>query len=259
MARTRRICGEQDCEENTRRRNYPLCYSHYLTAESGTIDECPNHPGVYKPTKYPVCRQCYAEETQIFKTTHAVAEKREQYTTGGWDKPFIKPKAIPLSTDAVARVRKNMSEHARECANHESNTIQYLVDPMLRGLGWNFDDPEQVRKEYRPAEKRRWGKRGIAVDIALFESGIPTVFVEAKRLDREYNPDYRKQIDKYASYMDEGTAVLTNGRFWLVSPVRNGRTRDPEVIDISQGSPEEVADKLDSLIGKGVRRKGTGK
>ena len=251
MASTKRVCGEQDCNEYTSRANHPLCRSHYTASKAETIDECPNHSGVYKPSKYPVCRQCYVENTQIGKTTHSVAEKRERYSTGGWEMPFVEPKANPSSTEAVLRVRNNMNVHFTKCKNTETNTIQFLVEPMLKGLGWNFDDPEQVDREYKADKKAR-------VDIALLENGTPTVFVEVKRLDRDYDSAYKDQIDRYASYMFEGTAVLTNGRFWHVSRVRNGMTHKWEMIDISQGSPEEVAKKLDSVIGKSGSKDGNG-
>ena len=194
MASTKRVCGEQDCNEYTSRANHPLCRSHYTASQAETIDECPNHSGVYKPSKYPVCRQCYAENTQIAKTTHSVAEKRERYSTGGWEKPFVEPKVAPLATEAVLRVRNNMDVHFKKCKKTETNTIQFLVEPILRGLGWNFDDPEQVDQEYKADKKAR-------VDIALLENGTPTVFVEVKRLDRDYDSDYKDQIDRYASYM----------------------------------------------------------
>ena len=84
-------------------------------------------------------------------------------------------------------VRRNMTAHESACVNNEANTIQFLIMPMLRGLGWNDDDPAQVIREYKPAGKRRYGQ-SMAVDIALLDHGVPKVFVEAKRLDREYDP-----------------------------------------------------------------------
>ena len=152
-----------------------------------------------------------------------------------------------------------MINHSRECTNHESNTIQYLVEPMLRGLGWDFDDPEQVRREYRPKVDQRYGKRGKAVDIALLENGDPKVFVEVKRLDRDYDPAYKEQIEGYASYMQVGTAVLTNGKYWIVSPVLHGMLKGDNVIDVSQGNPEQVGEKLQSVIGMHTQRNGNGK
>ena len=158
-----------------------------------------------------------------------------------------------MAVKAVQLVRQNMSEYSKECKNHESNTIQYLIDPMLLGLGWAFYDPNQVRKEFKPAGKRPWGQ-AIAVDIALFEEGVPKVFIEAKRLDRRYDSDYKAQLDKYASYLDEGgIAVLTNGRFWLVHTVVNGDTEHLFTIDITEGDAETVAGKLNNAIGRDAK------
>ena len=106
--------------------------------------------------------------------------------------------------------------------NNEANTIQFLIMPMLRGLGWDDDDPAQVIREYKPAGKRRFGQ-SMAVDLALLDRGVAKVFVEAKRLDREYDPEYTEQLDKYASYLDDGgVAALTNGRHWLIHTVVKG-------------------------------------
>ena len=121
---------------------------------------------------------------------------------------------------------------------------------MLRGLGWDVYDPSQVIKEFKPAGKRPWGQ-AIAVDFALIKKEVPKIFVEAKRLDRDYDPDYKAQLDKYASYLDEGgIAVLTNGRFWLVHTVVNGYTEHLITIDIAEGDAESVAGKLNNAIGR---------
>ena len=101
---------------------------------------------------------------------------------------------VPSAVKAVNLVRKNMS--SKVCENHESNTSQYLIEPMLRGLGWDISDPSQVIKEFKPAGKRPWGQ-AISVDFALMEKEVPKIFVEAKRLDRYYDPDYKAQLDKY--------------------------------------------------------------
>ncbi len=146
-----------------------------------------------------------------------------------------------------------MEEHSKECENHESNTVQYLVEPMLRGLGWDISDPNQVIKEFKPAGKRP-KRQAIAVDIALVEKGIPKVFVEAKRLDRHYDPDYSAQLDKYASYLDKGIAVLTNGRFWLVHEVINGYTKHLFTIDMQdEEDVEAIAERLKNAIGRDAK------
>ena len=83
--------------------------------------------------------------------------------------------------------------------NHETSTIQHLIMPMLSGLGW-LVFPDQVIREYKPAGRDRY-RQAIAVDIALLENGKPRIFVEAKRLDREYNLEYEEQLEKYASLL----------------------------------------------------------
>lgn len=90
--------------------------------------------------------------------------------------------------------------------------------------------------------------------LQTIKSKQSKVFVEAKRLDRDYDPDYKAQLDKYASYLDEGgIAVLTNGRFWLVHTVVNGDTDHLVTIDIAEGDAEIVAGKLDNVIGRDAR------
>ena len=252
MARRTPICAEQDCGEHTSRSNHPLCRPHWVESQEGVIDKCPNHPMVWKPSGFPVCRTCRSQARSYTRTSNSSGVMRIQEDTRGWDVGPSKARNVQPAVKAVSRVRKNLNEHFSECKNSETNTIQFLVEPVLRGLGWEIDDPEQVFREYKPHIKNR-------VDIALLEGGIPRVMVEAKRLDRDYDPAYRQQIDRYASFMDEGIAVLTNGRFWHISLVHNGKADDRDTTDISQGNPEEVAKNLLSAIGKGVIRISAGK
>ena len=94
------------------------------------------------------------------------------------------------------------------------------------------------------------------MDIALIEKEVPKVFVEAKRLDRHYDSDYMEQLAKYADYLDEeGIAVLTNGRYWLIHVVIDGDTRSLKhllTIDIDEGDAETVAGELSNAIGRGT-------
>ena len=239
---TTRICGHQDCNEHTSRSEHPFCYEHDQAFQERFIDECPNCSGVYKPAKYCVCRSC-AQRGQSSQRTQPSDHRQPQNDDRGWNRQD--KETSPLAVKAVKLVRKNMGEYSKECENHESNTIQYLVEPVLRGLGWDVSDPNQVRKEFKPADKR-----AIAVDIALIKKGVPKVFVEAKRLDRHYDSGYSAQLDKYASYLDEGIAVLTNGRFWKVYEVINGDTEHLFTIDIDEEDAEAVAGRLNNAIGR---------
>ena len=245
-----RICGEQDCNERTNRPNHPLCYQHYMAFQADVIDECPNHPGVYKPSEYDICRSCYAQQRQPAPATRTAVSQQTQGDSRGWNRqPTPEPVAAPPSAvvEAVKRVRQNLQR--RENTNHESNTIQYLIMPLLDGLGWDDYDPEQVIREYKPAGKQRF-RRSKAVDIALMGNGIPKVFIEAKRIDREHTQEYDEQLAEYASHLDDGIAALTNGRYWQVYIVSNGNPVFQGTIDVAEGDAESAARELNNAIGK---------
>ena len=122
--------------------------------------------------------------------------------------------------------------------------------PLLKGLGWNESAPSSVIREYRPAGKRRYGD-SIAVDIALLQNGSPSIFIEAKRLDREYAPEYQAQTEKYAAFLQEGnTAALTNGRHWLVYRIVHGQVQHVQTINLEEGDPEIVAKQIQLNFGR---------
>ena len=268
-----RVCGYQDCGERTSHPSHPLCYPHYLVFQNGEIGECPNCSGVYKPSGYRLCRSCgrqapagawVRQQTQapagagVRQQTQAPAgagvRQQIQDDSRGWNQqPAPELKSVPRqAVEKVDLVRWNMKEHERACVNNEANTIQFLIMPMLRGLGWDDDDPAQVIREYKPAGRRPF-RQAMAVDIALLDHGVAKVFVEAKRLDREYIPEYTEQLDKYASYLDDGgVAALTNGRHWLIHAVVKGETRHRRTIDLANGDAESVARDLNAAIGRDV-------
>ena len=73
---------------------------------------------------------------------------------------------------------------------------------------------------------------------------------EVKRLDREYVTDYQNQLDRYASYLKTGTAILTNGRYWHIHQVADGLTSHQLTVDIAEGNPETPADRMVRILGK---------
>lgn len=96
----------------------------------------------------------------------------------------------------------------------ESDTIRVLVLPVLDTLGWDLQDVEEVRSEYRHASADN------PVDYALFLHGIPTLFVEAKALG--VSLDDRKpllQTLNYANAAGVDWCVLTNGAEWRIYKV----------------------------------------
>jgi len=96
----------------------------------------------------------------------------------------------------------------------ESDTIRVLILPVLEALGWDLQDVEEVRSEYRHASADN------PVDYALFLHGTPTLFVEAKALG--VSLDDRKpllQTLNYANAAGVDWCVLTNGAEWRIYKV----------------------------------------
>jgi len=88
----------------------------------------------------------------------------------------------------------------------EADTKGSLVEPVLRTLGWNVFDFEEVKKEWKVFD-------GTSVDYALKISGMPRIFIEAKAVDISLNdPKLIGQTIKYAAMeKDLKWCVLTNG------------------------------------------------
>jgi len=89
---------------------------------------------------------------------------------------------------------------------NEQNTKTALIHPILRALGWDVGDLEEVQQEYR----RR--PRDKPVDYALLLLRTPRLFVEAKALGENLNDRrWANQIMGYATVAGVEWVVLTNG------------------------------------------------
>jgi hypothetical protein len=107
----------------------------------------------------------------------------------------------------IERLRERIGRGPGSGVN-EQNTKAVLIDPLLRALGWNVEDWEEVQREYRPAGG------GDPVDYAVLDEKTkrPLLFVEAKALGT--NLDDRRwivQIMNYAHVADVQWVLLTNG------------------------------------------------
>lgn len=108
-------------------------------------------------------------------------------------------------TQTLTEVRKRIALSQGKDIN-EQNTKTGLIDPVLRALGWEVGNLEEVSQEYKrkPQDK--------PVDYALFLLRTPKLFVEAKALGQ--NLDDRKwtnQIMGYAAVAGVKWTVITNG------------------------------------------------
>ena len=117
-------------------------------------------------------------------------------------------------------LRTRMAEHDDYLRRSEYSTRILLIDPVLRKLGWNVEDPELVRLEVELARPR-----GLRADYVLLERGAPVAIVEAKSFGRDLRGGrFLGQAVEYAGYAGVQLFVITDGNIWQLYGRGRGRS-----------------------------------
>lgn len=111
--------------------------------------------------------------------------------------------------DVIETLKGRIEAHRQSLQANETRTRMALIDPLLRALGWDAEDPEQVVPEYESGS----GKSGERADYALMGEGKPKAVIEAKKLG-ESLANHRGQMVNYANMAGIPYAGLTNGDTW---------------------------------------------
>lgn len=116
---------------------------------------------------------------------------------------------MPLESllELVETLRERIDEHGAALGQSEALTRAALIDPLLRELGWDTEDPAMVMPEYRLG-------RGYA-DYALLSNGRPMIMVEAKKLGTPLQ-DAASQGIGYCIEDGIGHFAVTDGRQWEI-------------------------------------------
>ena len=113
----------------------------------------------------------------------------------------------------IARLAKDDTLRRRG----EEATRQAAVNPVLRALGWDTENLDEVDPEYSD-------RSGGRVDYCLRGRGRNLVLVEVKSAGTDLDR-HQEQLLRYAFGVGVPLAVLTNGlNWWLYLPVVRGRT-----------------------------------
>lgn len=108
-------------------------------------------------------------------------------------------------TEVVEQLRRKIARYGKGGIN-EQNTKSTLIQPLLRALGWDVEDMDDVHLEYKQKSKDK------PVDYAMMLLRSPCLFLEAKALGESL--DDRKctnQIMGYAGVAGVQWVVLTDG------------------------------------------------
>ena len=136
-------------------------------------------------------------------------------------------------------IKKRADNHGKDLS--ECRTRILLIDPVLRLLGWDVENPDLVELEYQPNEHDR-----KTADYVLKNKKKPVAIVEAKNIDKDIkHRKPRNQADIYARDAGALFFVLTNGVTWLLykrDPTTSFESLDPIVsFDVIHDPPYRCA------------------
>lgn len=118
---------------------------------------------------------------------------------------------MPSLRTTLESVSERLARYAGKRRINEQNTKATLIEPVLRALGWDLEDLDEVQREFRPK------RRDNPVDYALFELRSPRLFLEAKAVGEDLNDrKWAGQIFSYAAVAGVEWVVLTNGREYRI-------------------------------------------
>ncbi|MCY3921147.1 MAG: hypothetical protein OXG27_01960 [Chloroflexi bacterium] len=149
--------------------------------------------------------------------------------------------------ELIETLQARIAEHGPALQQSEALTRYALIDPLLRGLGWDTGDPSQVMPEYRSAAG--------SADYALFgTSNRPQVIIEAKRLGAQLDFKVRQQVTGYCQEEGIPYAAITDGRRWeLYDVFKPVAMKDSMVTTLDlEDAPARTALKALSLWRSGV-------
>lgn len=113
----------------------------------------------------------------------------------------------------VDRLKERIKKHGRYLRGRggkELRTRVLLIDPLLRALDWDLENPDQVEVEV----KREEG----TPDYTLIKDGLPVALIEAKGLGENLNAKDPGQVIRYTTdpnFQRVSVVVFTNGDEWL--------------------------------------------
>jgi len=158
----------------------------------------------------------------------------------------------PLLLETLSTVRKRIQQvRERKEMIGEENTKATLIEPVLTALGWNLQEIDEVRREF----KRK--PQDNPVDYALFLNRTECLLVEAKSLEKDLG-DRKWVLQNLAYAMAVGVCwcVLTNGDEYRIYNSHAEVDADQKLfrtVRVSDSDPKLLTDTL-VLLGRDMMR-----
>ena len=106
-------------------------------------------------------------------------------------------------------VERIMKKYRSLYEQNEMAVRSQIIEPILRGLGWDVENPEEVQPNVST-------KEGIP-DYSLLKGDKKVLFIEAKKLSVDIEQrEVIRQLAKYCFGEGMRYGVLTNGAIWIL-------------------------------------------
>jgi hypothetical protein len=143
--------------------------------------------------------------------------------------------------EVLEHIVEKIKKHHSLYEQNEMAVREHIVNPILRGLGWNPENPEEVQPNI-PTEE------GVP-DYSLIKDGRKILFIEVKNLSVDIEQkEVIRQLARYS--FSEGTkyGVLTNGTVWmLIRSFEEGTTLTDRIVwktDLENEELQRVVRKI---------------
>ena len=148
---------------------------------------------------------------------------------------------MPLESllQLVETLRGRIDTHRAALSQSEALTRYALIDPLLRELGWDTEDPSMVVPEYRVPNNQ-------IADYVLFHGDRPAMVVESKKLDESLQGG--RALDQgilYCAHTGASYFLLTDGNRWEL--YESGRTNPQTAFSLTDDSPAQTCLKALAL------------
>ena len=140
----------------------------------------------------------------------------------------------------INELREKLKSYRKELEKSETLVRYCIVDPLLRALGWDLGNPNQVYPEYTVSRE----EKKIRLDYLLYDAeGGPLAAIEVKALGKVEEAE--KELVRVAQTAGVRYIIITDGGSWHLYS-SSQRLEEPPLFKwkLLEGSPEEVADKV---------------
>jgi predicted type IV restriction endonuclease len=108
--------------------------------------------------------------------------------------------------ETLEMLNKVVSDN-KDLIKNEESTKQFLILPLLRGLGYDTYSPQEVTPEFTAD----FHKKNEKVDYAISINREPKIFVEAKSMNAKINKSAPQLSRYFSTFPSVRLGILTNG------------------------------------------------